>query len=79
MQQSRLLRRALLRAVEAEQRKTGEARRMSGILWDMFSGSAPYRDILTRMLHPGFLCRLAWAVAASAGSEDHGRPVGVRS
>jgi len=79
VQQSRLLRRAVLRAVEAEQRETGEARRMSGILWDMFSGSAPYRDIFTRMLHPGFLCRLARAVAASAGPEDHGRQPGVRS
>jgi flavin-dependent dehydrogenase len=66
VQRSRVLRRAVLRVVQAEQRRAGAERRMSGILWDMFSGSAPYRDIVVRMLHPGFLCRLAWCVAASA-------------
>jgi hypothetical protein len=38
---------------------------MSGILWDMFSGSAPYRDIFLRMLHPGFASGFAWAFAKS--------------
>jgi flavin-dependent dehydrogenase len=77
VQHSRLLRQAVLRAVEAEQRRAGKARRLSGILWDMFSGSAPYRDIFSRMLHPGFLLRLAWALAASARPERHGRQIGV--
>ena len=71
VQRSRLLRRAVVRAVQAEQHVAGGQRRMSGILWDMFSGSAPYRDIFTRMLHPGLLCRLAWSVAASVGP-SHG-------
>jgi flavin-dependent dehydrogenase len=65
VQHSRLLRQAVLRAVEAEQRRPGEARLLSGILWDMFSGSAPYRDIFIRLLHPTSIGWVAWAVAAS--------------
>ena len=79
VQHNRVLRKALLRAVRAEQRQSGEARRLSGILWDMFSGTAPYRDIFGRMLHPGFLLRLAWAVAASAGEEGPPLKAEVRS
>ena len=42
----------------AEQKKEGRRRRMSGVLWDMFSGSAPYKDILWRAMHPDFVVRL---------------------
>ena len=58
-------RRALLLMTLDEQRRAGRLRRMSGILWDMFSGSAPYRDIFLRMLHPAFAARFAWAFARS--------------
>ena len=58
-------RRAILRMTLAEQQRAGDQRRMSGILWDMFSGSAPYRDIFLRMLHPGCAARFAWAVVRS--------------
>jgi flavin-dependent dehydrogenase len=61
----RLLRRAMLRMVIREQALPGKQRRMSGVLWDMFSGSAPYSDILGRMLRPGFLARLAGSALAS--------------
>jgi flavin-dependent dehydrogenase len=61
----RFLRRAMLRMAAAEQARPGPERRMSGILWDMFSGSAPYTDIFLRMLRPGFLVRFAWAALAS--------------
>jgi hypothetical protein len=57
----RPLRRAMLRMAAAEQRLPGPERRMSGVLWDMFSGSAPYTDIFLRMIRPGFLARFAWA------------------
>jgi len=79
VQRSSVLRRAVLRAVQAEQQGAGEERRLSGILWDMFSGSAPYRDIFMRMLHPGLVCRLVWSVVASVGPEHPGRQLGVRS
>ncbi len=58
VQKRRFARRAILRMTVAEQRKEGRRRRMSGVLWDMFSGSAPYRDILLRTMHPAFMCRL---------------------
>ena len=53
-------RRAVLSMVAAEQRRAGHSRRMSMVLWDLFTGSAPYRDILMRTLHPGFWARLVW-------------------
>lgn len=65
VQQSRGLRRAILRAVQAEQHKPGEDRPLSGILWDLFSGSAPYRQIFGRMLHPELLWRLVRSTVAS--------------
>lgn len=68
VQRSRVLRRAILRAIQAEQHKPGEDRQLSGILWDLFSGSAPYRDIFGRMLHPELMGRLAWCIAASVGA-----------
>jgi CRP-like cAMP-binding protein len=37
---------------------------MSGVLWDTFTGSAPYRDVFRRTLHPLFLARLNWEIAA---------------
>jgi flavin-dependent dehydrogenase len=58
-------RRAILRMTLDEQQRAGHQRRMSGILWDMFSGSAPYRDIFLRMLHPGCVARFAWALVRS--------------
>jgi flavin-dependent dehydrogenase len=58
-------RRAILRITIDEQQRDGDKRRMSGILWDMFSGSAPYKDIFMRMLHPGFAAGFVWAFARS--------------
>ena len=52
-------RRAVLRMVRSEQGGQG-AQRMSTIMWDTFTGSAPYRDIFRRALHPAFVAGLAW-------------------
>lgn len=35
-------------------------RRLSAILWDIFTGSASYGTILRRATHPALLARLAW-------------------
>jgi flavin-dependent dehydrogenase len=59
------LRRALLRMTEREQASPSAVPRMSGVLWDMFSGSAPYADISTRMLHPAFIGNFMWSMAAA--------------
>jgi len=53
-------RRAILRMVAIEQKNKGMPQRMSTSLWDLFTGSAPYRDVLLRMAHPFFLSRLIW-------------------
>jgi 2-polyprenyl-6-methoxyphenol hydroxylase-like FAD-dependent oxidoreductase len=53
------LQRGMLRQVEREQAlERGSRRRMSGVLWDTFTGSAPYRDILVRAMHPALLAAL---------------------
>ena len=57
-------RKGVVRMVVAEQRKAGENRRMSTVLWDTFTGSASYRDILMRTIHPVFLGRLLWNMAS---------------
>ena len=48
-----------------EQGRKGPRRRMSQVLWDVFTGSAPYRGIFLRSLHPAFLGRFAWDLCAS--------------
>jgi flavin-dependent dehydrogenase len=53
-------RRGVLRMTRAEQVSVSRSPRMSGVLWDTFTGSAPYRDVFRRFIHPVFLGRLAW-------------------
>ena len=50
----RFARRALLQMTAEEQQRVGSARRMSTVMWDTFTGSAPYREIFLRTLHPAF-------------------------
>jgi len=61
----RFLRAGMLRMVVQEQRQPGARPRMSGVLWDMFSGSAPYSDIFRRMASPAFLARFLWSTLVS--------------
>jgi flavin-dependent dehydrogenase len=49
--------RAVLRMTAREQQNKGTHQRMSNVLWDMFTGSAPYSDIFLNTLHPAFLAR----------------------
>jgi hypothetical protein len=56
-------RRGILRMVSKEQ-TNGHVPHMSAVLWDTFTGSAPYKDIFLRSLHPGFLLNLGWEVLA---------------
>ncbi len=64
IQKTRLTRRALLRMTEKEQARSGNRRHMSGVLWDLFTGSAPYREILFRTFRPAFLTGLGWNLVA---------------
>jgi hypothetical protein len=56
---SRVSRRAMFRMASREQKRDG-GRHMSSVLWNMFTGSAPYREIFFRTFHPGFILGLAW-------------------
>jgi hypothetical protein len=64
VQRARFVRRGILRMTAIEQTSAGD-RPMSSALWDLFSGSAPYREILRRVARPGFASTLAWHVIAS--------------
>lgn len=61
----------VLRMTGNEQSRPGGSRRMSMVLWDMFTGSAPYRDIFLRTLDPRFLGNFAWeSVRAAAPGQN---------
>lgn len=57
--------RSVMRISEKEQEAPGASRRMSIVLWDMFTGSAPYREIFLRTLDPRFLVRFLWKSVGS--------------
>lgn len=50
----------VLRMVAREQTNLAADRRMSIVLWDMFTGSAPYTDTFFRTLDPRFLGEFVW-------------------
>ena len=52
IQKSGILKKGLYNTVAKEQSKVRYQRRLSSILWDTFTGSAPYTDILRRGLDP---------------------------
>jgi hypothetical protein len=58
-------RRAIWQMVCKEQRVAGGRRRMSAVLWDTFTGSAPYGDVLLRTFHPAFWGRLLYELVAA--------------
>jgi flavin-dependent dehydrogenase len=66
IQKHPVARTAVLRMVGREQSGSGRDRRMSTVLWDTFTGSATYREVFGRTLHPLFLGRLAGDVALAA-------------
>jgi len=70
IQKARFIRRGVVRMTAAEQASASPERPMSSVLWDIFSGSAPYRDILLRTLKPAFPATLVWNVVL--GNVDRG-------
>ena len=57
IQKMRPSRHGVLRMVSREQGSADNTRRMSTVLWDTFTGSAPYTDVFMRTLSPAFLYR----------------------
>jgi len=64
IQRRLLLRQAVLLMAYQEQRSDFSPR-MSSVLWDTFTGSAPYKDIFLRTLHPAFISRMIWDLSNS--------------
>jgi len=75
MQRSQMIRRGVLRMLTAEQRQASDSRLMSGVVWDTFTGSAPYKDVFLRTLRPGFLLALLYHIGAGlfrfTGEREH--------
>ncbi len=65
IQRRRFTRRAVLRMTENEQMADPGTRQMSMVLWDTFTGSAPYREILLRTFDPRFIVQLLGNVVIS--------------
>ena len=64
MKNSRLTRGAMLRMAQREQTSESARPHMSSLLWNMFTGSAPYVEMFRGTLHPGFIWNLSKSVAA---------------
>jgi flavin-dependent dehydrogenase len=62
IQRSPFSRKAVLRMVASEQLSPASPRRLSNVLWDTFTGSAPYRDVFLRTLHPAFVSHFFWSL-----------------
>lgn len=65
IQQVSLFRKAMLRMAAAEQLSPGTPPRMSNVLWDAFTGSAPYQEVFFRTLHPAFVSRYFRSIVSS--------------
>ncbi|MDT8320054.1 MAG: hypothetical protein RQ826_05950 [Xanthomonadales bacterium] len=59
-----LTRRAMLHMARREQEHRGAKPHMSSLLWNMFTGSAPYSEMFRGTLRPGFIGHLAASLAA---------------
>jgi flavin-dependent dehydrogenase len=53
--------------VAAREQRRGGPGRMSGVLWDVFTGSAPYRDITVRLVDPRLAAGVAWESGRAIG------------
>ena len=60
-----MLKHAVMYMAAKEQKNRGKQRRMSTVLWDMFTGSSSYRDVFFRCLHPSFWIRLVMNILIS--------------
>jgi flavin-dependent dehydrogenase len=61
------LRAAMFAMTVREQKTQTQKPRMSMILWNMFTGSAPYQEVFRQGLMPGFLSRFALYCVSSLG------------
>jgi flavin-dependent dehydrogenase len=64
-QHARPLRRAIHRMVSLEQSTPSRAPLLSASIWDLFTGSAPYADIVRRGCSPAFVARFLASLGAA--------------
>lgn len=57
--------RGVVKMTGHEQDEEAAAKRMSTVLWDMFTGSAAYREVFFRTIDPRFFLRFGWDSARS--------------
>jgi flavin-dependent dehydrogenase len=60
IQRSAVLKKGILRMVRREQKIKRQKRIMSSMLWDTFTGSAPYNSIFYRFFHPRVIFYFIW-------------------
>jgi flavin-dependent dehydrogenase len=65
IQKSPVLKRGLLDRLAKEQGDEQSMLRLSSVLWDTFTGSAGYRNILKRFVYPKQVAGLIWSVIGS--------------
>jgi flavin-dependent dehydrogenase len=76
VQKARFARRGILNMTANEQLQPDSPRRMSGVLWDLFSGSASYTNVFLRTLHPAYIGALLWNLVSAnlpGGGNRNGR------
>ena len=66
--------RAFLRVIRDEQDREPAQRRLSKVMWDTFTGSAPYRSVFLRSMHPAFLGRFGLELVGGLRSGGTLRP-----
>jgi hypothetical protein len=54
MKHSRFMRNTILKMATREQQHEGAKPHMSSLLWNMFTGSAPYTEMFRDAMRPGF-------------------------
>lgn len=62
IQKSGVLKTAMLNIVIKEQHNEKSKRMMSSMLWDTFTGSAPYNSIFFRFFHPVVITKFIWNI-----------------
>jgi flavin-dependent dehydrogenase len=74
IQTRRYARRCVWKMVSDEQNRSEKKRRLSVVLWDIFTGSAPYRSVLKRTMHPVFSVNMAWNLVAANRKKAQSKP-----
>jgi hypothetical protein len=77
IQRRRFTRRAILRMVSEEQQRPGERRYLSRVLWDLFTGSAPYVEVLLNTTRAGFVLGMLRHVLRSVATIERQATVGA--